>query len=128
MRHPFGSIITVLRDIPGGVDTYGDPTTASTIRTDIAGCGIAPRYSSEPNAVGRNGVVIGLTIFAPYGSDILFTDRIEINGGGTVIATGLPVTPSTASIYTIEGDPADWLNPFTGSTPGMEISVKKAVG
>lgn len=128
MIFPNGQIITVLRDTPGGVDEWGDSVVASTSRTDIADCAIAPRYSTEPTAVGRNGVIIGLTIFAPYGSDILFTDCIEINGGGTVTETGLPVTPSTATIYTIEGDPSDWANPFTGATPGMEISVKKATG
>lgn len=126
MTFAFGTTITILRDTPGGFDEYGDPITSSTSRTDIAGCAIAPRYSNEPDTLGRNGVIVGLTIFAPYGSDILFTDRIEINGGGTV--AGAPVTPLTAKVYLIEGSPENWLNPFTGSTPGMEISVKRAVG
>lgn len=126
MKFANGQIITILRDTPGGLDQWNDPVPASTSRTDIAGCAIAPRYSNEPTAVGRNGVIVGQTIYAPFGSDILFTDRIEINGGGTV--AGAPVTPATATIYTIEGDPSDWANPFTGATPGMEISVKKATG
>lgn len=128
MRFPNGQIITVLRDVPGGVDVWGDPTTASTSRTDIAGCAIAPRYSSEPATVGRNGVIIGLSLYAPAGSDILFTDRIEIGGGGTVVATGLPVTPTTAKIYVVEGDAADWVSPFTGWAPGMEIALKLGLG
>lgn len=112
MNFPRGTTITVLRDFPGGFDEYGDPITSTTTRTDIAGCAIAPRYSSEPNAPGRNGVIVGLTIFAPYGSNILFTDRIEIAG----------------VVYLVEGSPENWKNPFTGSTPGMEIAVKRAVG
>ena len=112
MSFAFGTTITVLRDVAGSVDAYGDPSTASTTRIDIAGCGVAPRYSTEPNTLGRNGVIVGLTIFAPYGSDILFTDRIEIAGVS----------------YLVEGSPENWKNPFTGSTPGMEIAVKRAVG
>ena len=112
MTFPFGTTITVLRDSPGGFDEHNDPISSSTTRTDIAGCGVAPRYSSEPSTLGRNGVIVGLTIFAPYGSDILFTDRIEIAG----------------VVYLVEGTPENWLNPFTGSTPGMEIAVKRAVG
>lgn len=112
MRHPYGQTITVLRDVAGGVDEWGDPATASITRSDIAGCAIAPRYSSEPDALGRNGVIVGLTVFAPYGTDILFSDRIEIAG----------------TVYLIEGSPENWLNPFTGSTPGMEISLTRGVG
>lgn len=126
MKFNHGSIVTVLRDVLGGLDQWNDPVVASTSRTDIAGCAVVPRYSSEPVAVGRNGVIIGLTLYVPAGSNILFTDRIEINGGGTV--AGAPVTPTTAKIYAIEGEAADWVNPFTGWKPGMEIALKRAVG
>lgn len=112
MRFAFGKTITILRDSPGGLDEGNDPVASTTTSTDIAGCGIAPRYSSESIEKGRNGVIIGFTIFAPYGSDIFFTDRIKIDG----------------VVYLIDGDPANWSNPFTGSTPGMEIAVKRAVG
>lgn len=112
MTFPFGTTITVLRDSPGGLDDYNNPVTSTTTSTDIINCGVAPRYSSEPTEKGRNGVIIGLTILAPAGSDILFTDRIKIAG----------------VVYEIEGDPADWSNPFTGTEFGMEIAVKRAVG
>lgn len=112
MRHPFGSTVTVLRDSPGGTDAYGDPIASTTSRTNLLGCAVAPRYSTEPTERGRLGVVIGLSVYAPPGSDVLFTDRLEIAG----------------VVYAIEGEPGDWVNPFTGSAPGMEIAVKRAVG
>lgn len=121
-----GSIVTVLRDVPGGLDQWNDPVPASISRTDIAGCGIAPRYSSEPTVVGRQGVIVGLTLYVPAGTDILFTDRIEINGGGTV--AGAPVTPTTAKIYVVEGEAADWTNPITGTKFPTEIALKRATG
>lgn len=112
MRFPFPTTITVLRDVAGGVDAWGDPVPASTSRTDIADCAVYPRYSSEPTALGRNGVVVGQTILAPYGSDILFTDRIEIAG----------------IVYVVEGEGGNWKSVHTGTEFGMEIAVKRAVG
>lgn len=112
MRFPFGTTITVLRDSPGGFDEYGDPITSTTTRTDIAGCAVAPRKSSEPQVLGRNGVVIDFTVFVPAGSDILFTDRIEIAG----------------LVYNIDGIPAEWIQPMTGTVFPTEISLQRAVG
>lgn len=112
MTFAFGTTITVRRDSPGGFTAEGDPVSGTTADTAIAGCAIAPRMSSEPTERGRQGVIIGLTVYAPFGSDILFTDTI-------LIAT---------VEYRIEGDPADWSNPFTGATPGMEIALTRAVG
>lgn len=112
MSLSFGQTVTILRDVPGGVDQWNDPVPASTSRTDIAGCAVHPRYSTEPTAVGRNGVVIGQTILAPYGSDILFTDRIEIAG----------------VVYLVEGEGGNWKSVHTGTEFGMEIAIKRAVG
>jgi len=55
---------------------------------------------------------VGLSIYAPIGSDILFTDLLQVRG----------------QVYMVEGDPADWVSPFTGWAPGMEIALKRAVG
>lgn len=112
MTFPHGTTVTVLRDSPGGFDAYGDPITSTTAETNIPNCAVAPRFSTEPTERGRQGVIVGLTVYAPFGSDVLFTDRLEIAGVE----------------YVIEGTPGSWSNPFTGSTPGMEIAVKRAVG
>lgn len=112
MTFAFGTSITVRRDSPGGFDVYGSPVAGTTTETVITGCAVAPRYSTESTERGRQGVIVGLTVFAPFGSDILYTDRIVV-----------------ASVeYRIEGEPASWANPFTGSTPGMEIALTRAVG
>jgi hypothetical protein len=108
----FGRPVTVLRDTPGGFDPYGDPVTSTTIRTLIEACAIAPRYSTEPTERGRQGVIVGLSVYAPAGSDITSTDRLEIDG----------IT------YVIDGEPAEWVNPFTGSWPGLEVAVRRATG
>lgn len=128
MTLPFGQIVTILRDVAGGVDSYGDPVPASTTRIDVPGCSLAPRTSTEPTVIGRQGVIVGQSLYLPVGTDIRFTDRVEIHGGGTVVATGLPVTPTTAVVYMVEGEPGTWSSPLTGTDFGVEVAIKKAAG
>jgi hypothetical protein len=106
-----GETVTVLPG-PATFDAYGDPIASTRVGGDILGCGVAPRYSTEPTVRGRQGVIVGLSIYAPAGSDILFTDLLEVRG----------------QVYMVEGDAADWVSPFTGWAPGMEVAVKRAVG
>lgn len=111
MDFTYGETITVMPG-PPGTDSYGDPLPITRTGGDITGCAVAPRYSTEPTERGRQGVIVGLSIYAPTGSDILFTDLIEVRG----------------QVYMVEGDPGDWVNPFTGWAPGMEIALKRAAG
>ena len=112
MTFPHGQTVTVLRSSPGGFDAYGDPITSTTTETDIGGCAVADGDSYEPTARGREGVVVDKTLYAPFGSDILFTDRI--------ISDGVE--------YRIEGSPALWQQPMTGTRFGMTVALVRAVG
>lgn len=91
---------------------YGDPIASTTATTDVPGCAIAPRASSESTARGRDGVIVGLTVYAPAGTDITRTDRIDIGG----------------IEYRVEGEPGTWVSPFDGRERGIEIAVTRAVG
>ena len=106
-----GETVTV---VPGPVtfDQYGDPVAPTRTGGDITGCAVAPRYSTEPTARGQQGVIVGLSIYAPAGSDILSTDLLTVRGNP----------------YQVEGEPAEWISPFTGWAPGIEVAVKRAVG
>jgi hypothetical protein len=106
-----GETVTVL---PGAVtyDQYGDPVAPTRTGSNITGCAIAPRYSTESTERGRQGVIVGLTIYAPAGSDILSTDSLMVRGHP----------------YVVEGEPADWVNPYTGWAPGLEVAIRRAVG
>lgn len=103
---------TVVRIRPLGTDPYGDPLPGDPARTDVAGTAVAPRMSTEPTERGRQGVVVGLTIAPPPGSDIRFTDQVEVRG----------------VVYDVEGDSIEIRSPFTGWAPGAEIALKRAVG
>lgn len=112
MTFAYGTAVTVRRGSPGGFNAYGDPVSGSTTDTVVAGCAVAPRYSTEPTERGRQGVVVGLTVYAPAGTDIVSTDRILIAGVE----------------YTIDGQPAEWSHPMTGWAPGLEVAITRAVG
>jgi hypothetical protein len=107
----FGETVTV---VPGPVafDQYGDPVNPTRTGGNITGCAVAPRYSTEPTARGQQGVIVGLSVYAPAGSDILSTDLLTVRG----------------NLYQVEGEPAEWINPYTGHNFGIEVAVKRAVG
>ena len=106
-----GETVTVLPG-PPTTDAYGEPIPSTRTGGDITGCAIAPRMSTEPTERGRQGVIVGLTVYAPAGSDILSTDSLMVRGHS----------------YLVEGEPAEWVSPYTGWTPGLEVAIRRAVG
>lgn len=93
---------------------YGDAERAWTNpdRLDISGCLIAPRAEGEDTANGRQGVIVGLTVYAPAGADVVATDRVEVAG----------------VVHTVEGQPADWSGGFGSWQPGVELRLKAVTG
>ena len=106
--YPFGVTVTRLRTgTSPGRDQYGVPIPGTVAELAIKNCVVTPRQS--PPQVGgseqqaRDTVIVGLTVYAPRGTDILTTDRVRIHG----------------RLYEITGQPSDWgVSPFTG-TPGV---------
>jgi hypothetical protein len=107
-----GQTVTILRESSSGVDAYGDPVTSITTRVEVTGCAVAPRMSTEPTERGRQGVIVGLSLYAPTGTDVRYTDRVEIDG----------------AVYLVDGIPAEWVSPFTGWAPGLEVALRRAEG
>lgn len=104
--------MAIVRVRPQGEDQYGDPIEGESARTTIEGAYVAPRESSEPSERGRVGVIVGLTLFAPYDTDLLHTDQIEVDG----------------TLYEIEGEPGQWRNPFTDWEAGLTVALRRATG
>lgn len=107
-----GETITVLR--PGSTTDRYDNVVAdwtAPTRTDITGCAVAPRSTSEEN-IGRQAVIIGLTVYTPAGADIRPSDRVEVRG----------------DVHEVDGEIGDWRNPFTGTRPGLEVQLKRVAG
>jgi hypothetical protein len=114
VRH--GETITVRRPASPGTSPRGDPLPAT--EHTVAGCVIAPQVSIGQNASGeivdrRDTVITGLALFAPPNADIRPTDRI-VRADGTV--------------WEVEGEPGDWLSPFTGWHPGIQLGIRRVTG
>jgi hypothetical protein len=103
---------TVVRVRPLGYDDNGDPIAGEPNRLAIDGCAVAPRSTSDITDRGRHGVIVGLSLFTPYGADIVHSDLLEVDG----------VT------YEVDGEAGPWKSPFTQWEAGMEIALKRAAG
>jgi hypothetical protein len=104
--------VTVVRVRPLGYDDNGDPIEGEASRLTIDGCAVAPRSSSDITDRGRQGVIVGLSLFAPYGADITHGDRVEVDG--------VP--------YEVDGEAGSWKNPFTEWEAGVEVALRRAAG
>lgn len=92
-------------------DAKGNPVGTAN-RLTLVGAFTAPRTSTAVDSRGRNGTVVGLDLFAPYGSDLLRTDSVEIDG----------------EPYRIVSDVTDWTNQLTTWQPGIVASLERAEG
>jgi hypothetical protein len=109
MTLPSGETVTRIRRVPGGYDEYGDPLPGTEEQADITNCGVAPRYSNDALEPGRRGVIVGLTLYAPPGSDIVSNDLVEVRD----------------AVYQVDGEPGFWRSPYSGTGRGFEIALKR---
>lgn len=113
---PQGDTVTILRPGPATQDSYGNDVPGAPTEIPVAGCGVAPRDStgSASNELtdARDTVISGLTLYAPYGTDIRATDRVRVGG----------------QLYEVEGLPGSFRSPFTGSTGPVVASLELVTG
>lgn len=112
---PYGETVTRQR-AQAVADRFSGEATAldwsSPDELAIAGCAFDPGSSSEPLEQARGAVVTQPTVYAPRGADVLAADRIVVRG----------------RTWQVDGDPADYRNPFTGWAPGLVIKLKAVTG
>lgn len=112
---------TIVRS--GGFDDSGDPVPFDEESDDpgeiiVRGCAWAPRFadsaggSGEVSGRGREGVIVGLSFFAPIGTPLRHTD--------TVLIEGIP--------YEVEGEPGVWASPISGTSFGIQAALRRAEG
>jgi hypothetical protein len=115
MDFPYGETVTRLRattvtDPYSGEETsidWGDPDGLA-----IDGCAVADGGSLEPLQDARNAVESDFDVLAPFGSDVLATDRLVVRG----------------LTCEVQGRPFDWHHPMTGWEPGMVVKAKIVEG
>lgn len=104
---------TRLRAEAGEADRYNntpldwtDPDSEA-----IPGCLFAPGGTSEDHDRGRDAVIVGPMLYAPFGSDIIAQDRIEVRD----------------KTYEVEGEPEDWVG-MSGWQAGMVVPLRRVDG
>jgi hypothetical protein len=107
-----GETVTILRSGASTSDRYGNPAPGTDVRVDVTGCAVAPRLAGDATEGGRQGVIIGTTVYFPPGTDVVATDRLEVRG----------------ETHTIEGDPGVWTSPHTGTQHGVEVATRRVEG
>jgi hypothetical protein len=112
---PFGETVTILT---AGVeeDPYSGELVSSWewagAETVVTGVGVEPRPSGEPTQEARNSVVSGFTLYLPAGTEVAPDNRVTVRG----------------DTYEVLGEPAEWVNPFTGWAPGVVVQVQRVEG
>lgn len=106
---PFGEPITVITRTKNGVDGYGDDTSTET-STTVTGA-FAPTSTAELTD-GGDTVISQPQAYLPPGTVVTPTSVLVIRGNR----------------YEVDGDPADWRQPFTGWNPGIAVPLRRVTG
>lgn len=109
--------VSRIRRTQSGTDAYGDPVWTEDTAT-LTGAYTFPRTSGDVTGVGRDGVVVGLTLHAPHGSDLRRADQIE--------DTRYRDDDGGVERWKILGEVADWAR--GGRRPPLVVSLERAEG
>lgn len=111
-------IVTVLRRARTRDPRTGDWVTDPVQRIDVRGCIVAPRFiagGQDPSAAldskERQGVLVGLTVYMPAGTDINRSDEVEVRG----------------QRYTVEGEPFLWVS-LSGRHRRINVPLQRVEG
>jgi hypothetical protein len=100
--------ITVVRPPKPGPN--GDPLPGTGSTTDVDGCSVQPRTSTEATD-GRDTVISGLIAYVPAGADIQATDKIRFRGVD----------------YAVDGDPGYW-DDLSAVADHIEVPLRRVSG
>jgi len=103
-----GETVTRLRPGAPTVDEYGTQIPGAEVEVPIMGAAFDPGGSSEPAQTGTARVVTTPKIYFTTSPDVLSSDRMRVRG----------------LVYSVIGNPALWINPFTGATAGLVVELK----
>jgi len=106
MDFPYGVTIT-LRSTVTTTDDLGNSTTVVT-ESPWGPCAVAPRYATESTDPRVPPVIVGKTVYGP---------TVTINADDTLVISG--------EAWQVDGLPGQWVNPFTGWAPGIEVPIKR---
>jgi hypothetical protein len=107
-----GEQVTRRRRTQSGTDRYGNPVYTTTDVVLEQGAAFDPGGSREPVEVGRTQVV---TTPKAY-----FTERPDVRADDLLLIRG--------DWFTVQGDPADWRDPFGSQVGGLVVELSRVEG
>lgn len=116
MGFPYGETVVVLAagvtqdDYDNDVENWDNPATVAT----VTGVGVEPRPEGETYRSDRNAVVSGFTLYDSTNALAAVSPQHRITVRG--------------STWAVDGEPAEWRNPFTGWQPGTVVQVGRIDG
>lgn len=116
MLFPYGEIIHVIKPQPV-IDEYSQEMTGWSFE-DSQPVQHEHRFAVEPNTKaeapvpGRNPIYSGLTLRGPINPGIEPHDRVVVNG----------------EVYEVDGEVANFKNPFTGWEAGSVVNLRRGDG
>lgn len=105
-----GHTVTLVTRTRSGVDSDGNDVLTET-PTDVAGCVVWPRGSSEL-LQGQDTTIAGLWVLFPAGTTVTAIDAVIVDG----------------DTWEVDGDPEQHRSPFTGRSPGVVVALSKVRG
>jgi hypothetical protein len=121
--YPYGVTIRVLRTgASPGRDPRGQPLPGPDESFDVPGCVVTPRESAPQvggdQQQGRDTVIVGITVYAPPGTDIRTTDRIRVTASRYQGVT-----------FEVTGEPGDWgRHVMTGTRGPVQFAADRVKG
>jgi hypothetical protein len=109
---PFGESVIFEAAVLGSEDAHGNLISTFGAPVTVEGCAFDPGGSVESVEPGRNAVVSTPRVFAPTGTVVGSRDRVSVRG----------------LVFLVDGDPAVWRNPYTGSNPGIVVNLERVGG
>jgi hypothetical protein len=113
---PHGETVTIVRPGPPTQDEYGNDVPGAPTEIAVPGCGVAPRDGNSAGSneltQARDTVIVGLTLYAPAGTDLRATDQVRVDG----------------DLYEVQGRPGSFRSPFTGSSGPVEAALQLVTG
>lgn len=105
--------ITVVR--PTLVDDYGSqvPDWSAPTRTVVTGCSVQPAGGADDILQRIAGITSDLKVLCPPGTDVVGTDRIEVQG--------------RSRAFEVIGEPGIWRSP-TGRVSHIDLTLKVTEG
>jgi hypothetical protein len=104
---------TLTRVRPSARDGNGDPVAAPA-ELVIVGCVVWPvtAATGAEKTSGQDTVIVGYAALLPPGSDVVATDQLRWRGLD----------------YDVTGEPGVYATPFTGTDPGVHVSMRRVTG